>query len=238
MSLPQINTPEYTLKLPSTDEEVSYRPFLVKEEKILLIAQETGGDAATYDAVRSIILSCCLTPIDIDKLPLFDVEYLFLNIRAKSVGEIAKLKIKCPDDEKTEVEIELDLTSIVVQMDDNHTNKIELTDDIGLILSYPVLSTIASQSIDTPKGKETAALFQLIVGCIDQIYEGEEVHDGTDYSKKEKEAFLDGLDHTQFAKVQHFFETMPTLKKELDVTNPKTGVTSKVVLSGMQSFFS
>ena len=238
MSLPQINTPEYTLKLPSTDEEIRYRPFLVKEEKILLVAQETGGDAATYDAIRSIILSCCLTPVDIDKLPLFDVEYLFLNIRAKSVGEIAKLKLKCPDDEETLVDVEIDLTTIVVQMDDDHTNKIELTDTIGVILSYPVLSTVASQSIETPKGKETAALFEMIVGCIDQIWEGEEVHDQSDYSKKEKETFLDSLDHTQFAKVQHFFETMPTLKKEIEVTNPKTGVTSKVVLSGMQSFFS
>jgi hypothetical protein len=238
MSLPQINTPEYTLKLPSTDEEVRYRPFLVKEEKILLIAQETGGDKETYNAIRKIIVSCCLDPIDMDKLPLFDVEYLFLNIRAKSVGEVAKLKIKCPDDEETEVEIELDLTSIVVQMEDDHTNKIELTDTIGVILAYPNLATVEQQSIDVPKGKETTALFEMIVDCIDQIWEGEEVHDCTDYSKKELSEFLEGLDHTQFEKIQHFFSTMPMLKKEIEVTNPKTGVTSKMVLSGLQSFFS
>jgi len=237
MSLPQINTPEYRLKLPSTDEDIRYRPFLVKEEKILLVAQETGGDKETYNAIRSIIVSCCLDPIDIDKLPLFDVEFLFLNIRAKSVGEIAKLKITCPDDEKTTVEIELDLTSITVQMEDDHTNKIELTDTIGVVLSYPNLGTVEQQSIDIPKGKETTALFEMIVDCIDQIWEGEEVHDASDYKKKELTEFLEGLDHKQFEKVQNFFATMPMLKKEIEVTNPKTGVTSKMVLSGLQSFF-
>jgi len=237
MPLPQINTPEYRLKLPSTDEEIRYRPFLVKEEKILLVAQETGGDKATYDAIRKIIISCCLDPIDIDKLPLFDVEYLFLNIRAKSVGEIAKLKIKCPDDEETQVEIEVDLTSITVQMEDEHTNKIELTDTIGVVLSYPSLMTVEQQSIDVPKGKETTALFDMIVGCIDQIWEGEEVHDASDYKKKELTDFLEGLDHAHFEKIQNFFATMPMLKKEIEVTNPKTGVTSKMVLSGLQSFF-
>ena len=237
MSLPQINTPEYRLKLPSTDEEIKFRPFLVKEEKMLLVAQETGGDKATYDAIRNIINSCCLNPLDVNKLPIFDVEYIFLNIRAKSVGEIAKIQIVCPDDEETKVEVEIDLTALTVQMEDDHTNKIELTDNIGIILSYPNLETVSSKSIETPKGKETAALFDLVVDCIDQIWEGEEVHDGTDYSAKEKLTFIESLDHTQFQKVQRFFESMPTLKQEVEVTNPKTNVTSKVTLSGLQSFF-
>ena len=136
MSLPIINTPEYRLNVPSTDEEIRYRPFLVKEEKILLIAQETGTDKATYNAIRTIIKSCTLDEIDIDKLPLFDMEYIFLNIRAKSVGEVAKLKVKCPDDEETEVDVEVDLTKIQVQMDENHDARIELTEDIGVLMMH------------------------------------------------------------------------------------------------------
>ena len=136
MTLPKINTPEYRLNVPSTDEEIRFRPFLVKEEKVLLVAQETGTDKATYDAIRTIIKSCTLDEIDIDKLPLFDMEYIFLNIRAKSVGEIAKLKVKCPDDEKTEVEIEVDLSKIQVEMNKDHDARIKLTDDIGVLMAY------------------------------------------------------------------------------------------------------
>ena len=151
MTLPKINTPEYRLNVPSTDEEIRFRPFLVKEEKVLLVAQETGTDKATYDAIRTIIKSCTLDEIDIDKLPLFDMEYIFLNIRAKSVGEIAKLKVKCPDDEKTEVEIEVDLSKIQVEMNKDHDARIKLTDDIGVLMAYPNFGTVTNQSIETPK---------------------------------------------------------------------------------------
>ena len=237
MSLPKINTPEYRLNVPSTDEEIRYRPFLVKEEKVLLIAQETGTDKATYEAIRTIIKSCTLDEIDIDRLPLFDMEYIFLNIRAKSVGEVAKLKVKCPDDEKTEVDVEVDLTKIQVQMDDSHDARIELTDDIGVLMQYPNFGTVTNQSIETPKGQETEKLFDMISDCMYQIWHGEETYDAMDYSTKERKAFLDSLNHQQFEKLQNFFETMPTLKHDVEVINPKTNVTSTLTLQGLSSFF-
>ena len=237
MSLPIINTPEYRLNVPSTDEEIRYRPFLVKEEKVLLIAQETGTDKATYEAIRTIIKSCTLDEIDIDRLPLFDMEYIFLNIRAKSVGEVAKLKVKCPDDEETEVDVEVDLTKIQVQMDEKHDARIELTDEIGVLMMYPNFGTVTNQSIETPKGQETEKLFDMISDCMYQIWHGEETYDAMDYSTKERKAFLDSLNHQQFEKLQSFFETMPTLKHDIEVTNPKTKVTSTLTLQGLSSFF-
>lgn len=237
MTLPIINTPEYRLNVPSTDEEIRYRPFLVKEEKVLLIAQETGTDKATYEAIRTIIKSCTLDEIDIDRLPLFDMEYIFLNIRAKSVGEVAKLKVKCPDDEETEVDVEVDLTKINVQMDDSHDARIELTNDIGVLMQYPNFGTVTNQSIETPKGQETEKLFDMISDCMYQIWHGEETYDAMDYSTKERKAFLDSLNHQQFEKLQNFFETMPTLKHDVEVINPKTNVTSTLTLQGLSSFF-
>jgi len=237
MTLPKINTPEYRLNVPSTDEEIRYRPFLVKEEKVLLVAQETGTDKATYEAIRTIIKNCTLDEIDIDKLPLFDMEYIFLNIRAKSVGEIAKLKVKCPDDEKTEVEVEVDLSKIQVEMNKDHDARIKLTDDIGVLMAYPNFGTVTNQSIETPKGQETEKLFDMISDCMYQIWHGEETYDVIDYSKKERKAFLDSLNHQQFEQLQNFFETMPTLKKDIEVTNPVTKVTSTLTLQGLSSFF-
>ena len=237
MTLPKINTPEYRLNVPSTDEEIRYRPFLVKEEKVILVAQETGTDKATYEAIRTIIKNCTLDEIDIDKLPLFDMEYIFLNIRAKSVGEIAKLKVKCPDDEKTEVEVEFDLSKIQVEMNKDHDARIKLTDDIGVLMAYPNFGTVTNQSIETPKGQETEKLFDMISDCMYQIWHGEETYDVIDYSKKERKAFLDSLNHQQFEKLQNFFETMPTLKKDIEVTNPVTKVTSTLTLQGLSSFF-
>ena len=236
MSLPKINTPEYTLVIPSTDEEIKYRPFLVKEEKILLVAQETGTDKATYEAIRTIINSCTLNHIDVDKLPLFDMEYIFLNIRAKSVGEVAKLKVKCPDDEETEVEVEVDLTKIKVEMDEKHDARIKLTDDIGVLMAYPSFGTISQQS-DIKDGSDTEQLFDMISGCIYQIWHGEETYDAMDYSDKDLKEFLDSLNHEQFEKLQTFFETMPSLKQDIEVTNPKTNVTSTLTLQGLNSFF-
>jgi hypothetical protein len=237
MSLPKINTPEYRLTIPSTDEEITYRPFLVKEEKLLLIASETEDDDATYNAIRKIIESCCLTgDINLDKMPLFDMEYIFLNIRAKSVGEVAKLKVTCPDDEKTQVDIEVDLTKINVVMDKNHDARIQLTDNIGVLMSYPSMATVGIAA-QMAKGKATDSLFETIANCLYQIWEGEEVHDAMDYTMKDKLAFIDSLNHEQFEKIQNFFETMPTLKHEVHITNPKTKKKSTVTLSGMNDFF-
>ena len=234
MSLPKINTPEYRLNIPSTDEEIRYRPFLVKEEKLLLIAQETGDEKATYDAISSIIEGCCIDPVKLEKMPLFDMEYIFLNIRAKSVGEVVKLKVKCPDDEKTEVEVEIDLSKVQVQMDEKHDARIQLTDDIGILMSYPSFNTVGFQ---TDEELKTKTLFEVICNCLYQIWEGEETHDAMDYSLKDKMAFLESLNHTQFEKIQNFFETMPTVKHDIEVTNPVTKVTSTLTLQGMNSFF-
>ena len=239
MSLPKINTPTYRLNIPSTDEEITYRPFLVKEEKLLLIAQETGTDKATYDAIKQIINSCCSNDLDIEKMPLFDLEYIFLNIRAKSVGEVTKLKVKCPDDEETEVEVEVDLTKINVQMDDTHDARIQLSEDpnIGLLMSYPTIDTVSGGAPKKEGANNAKVLFDMISNCMYQIWEGEETYDCMDYSQKDKLTFLESLNHSQFEKIQTFFETMPTIKHEVEVDNPKTGVKSTVTLSGMNDFF-
>ena len=236
MSLPKINTPEYKLNIPSTDEVITYRAFLVKEEKLLLIANETGDQVSQFNAIKQLIKGCVTEKLDIDSLPMFDIEYIFLNIRAKSVGEIAKLKIICPDDEKTQVDVEVDLTKINVEMDEKHNPRIQLTDTIGILMQYPSMDVVAENAIlDT--GEATKQLFKLVSECMYQIWEGEEVHDCTDYSYKDKIEFLDSLTHEQFEKIQQFFETMPSLKKDVEVTNPNTKVTSTVTLQGVQSFF-
>ena len=236
MSLPKINTPEYKLNIPSTDEVITYRAFLVKEEKLLLIANETGDQKAQFQAIKQLIKGCVTEKLDIDSLPMFDIEYIFLNIRAKSVGEIAKLKIICPDDEKTQVDVEVDLTKINVEMDEKHNPRIQLTDTIGILMQYPSMDVVAENAIlDT--GEATKQLFKLVSECMYQIWEGEEVHDCTDYSYKDKIEFLDSLTHEQFEKIQQFFETMPSLKKDVEVTNPNTKVTSTVTLQGVQSVF-
>ena len=237
MSLPQINTPEYRLKVPSTDEEIRYRPFLVKEEKLLLVASETGDDDATYKAIRNIIQSCVLDEIDLDKMPLFDMEYIFLNIRAKSVGEIASIKVTCPDDEKTKVDVDVDLTTIQVIMDEKHDARIQLTDTIGVLMAYPSMGTVGALTNISGEGNQTANLFETVANCLYQIWEGEEVHDAMDYAMKDKLAFIDSLNHEQFEKIQNFFETMPTVKHDIEVTNPVTKVTSTLTLQGMNSFF-
>ena len=238
MTLPKINTPEYKLRVPSTDEEITYRPFLVKEEKLLLIAQETGTEDATYRAVKTIIENCCHGRIDLEKMPLFDMEYIFLNIRAKSIGEIAKLKVTCPDDNETKVDIEVDLTKVQVEMDKTHDARIQLSEEpnIGILMSYPSIDTLGQTTTKGNK-KDADKLFEMIAGSLYQIWEGEETHDAMDYSMKDKLAFLESLNHSQFEKVQKFFETMPTLKHEIEVTNPKTNVTSTVTLQGMNDFF-
>ena len=242
MTLPKINTPEYTLVVPSTDEEITYRPFLVKEEKVLLVAQETGGEKSIYQAIKNLIKNCCFGKVDVDKLPMFDIEYIFLQIRAKSVGETATLEVTCPDDEETKVKVEVDLTTLKVEMDEKHSPRIQLTDDIGLLMQYPNLGDILSMGVTEDGESKTATdsvnkMFGMMQDCMYQIWQGEETFDVTDYSSKEKQDFLDSLNHEQFEKLQVFFETMPALKQELEVTNPKTQVKSKVVLEGMDSFF-
>ena len=236
MSLPKINTPEYRLNIPSTDEEITYRPFLVKEEKLLLIAHETGDEKATFGAIKQLINSCVIQEVAVDRLPMFDLEYIFLNIRAKSVGEIAKLKIICPDDEKTTVDVEVDLTKINIEMDEKHDARIQLTDNIGLLMSYPSLDIVQEHAVLGTE-QPVEQLFKMVAECMYQVWEGEEVQDASDFSWEEKMEFIESLNHSQFEKIQEFFETMPALKHEVKITNPNTKVKSTVTLQGIQSFF-
>ena len=236
MSLPKINAPEYRLNIPSTDEEITYRPFLVKEEKLLLIAHETGDEKATFSAIKELIKGCVVQDLAIDMLPMFDIEYIFLNIRAKSVGEIAKLKIICPDDEKTTVDVEVDLTKINIEMDEKHDARIQLTDNIGILMSYPSLDVVQEHAVLGTE-QPVEQLFKMVAECMYQVWEGDEVQDASDFSYKEKMEFIESLSHSQFEKIQDFFSTMPALKHEIKVTNPNTKVKSTVVLQGIQSFF-
>ena len=237
MSLPKINTPEYSLVVPSTDEEIIYRPFLVKEEKVLLVAQETGGEKSIYQAIKNLIKNCCFGKVDVDKLPMFDIEYIFLQIRAKSVGEITTLEVTCPDDEVTKVKVEVDLTSIKIEMDEKHSPRIELTENIGLLMQYPTLASILAMGVEEDKVTSIDKMFGMMQDCMYQIWQDEETFDAMDYSNKEKKDFLESLNHEQFERIQTFFDTMPTVKHIVEVTNPKTKVSSEVTIEGMNSFF-
>ena len=233
MTLPTINTPTYELEVPSTKEKITYRPFLVKEEKLLLAAMETGeGEGDLVRALRQIITNCLVTEIDIDSLATFDMEYIFLNLRAKSVGEVAKVTVLCPDDEETEVTLEIPLDDINVSFTEGHTNKITLTDSIGMTMKYPDFNLASLQ-------RETGAeyLFDMIKGCIAQITEGETIYERVDFNDKELDTFIDSLSTKQLEPVQQFFETMPKLKHEVKVTNPKTKKKSTITLEGLDAFF-
>ena len=236
MALPKLNTPTYELEIPSTDEKIKYRPFLVKEEKILMIAMESQDQKQIVQAVKDIVSACTYDKLNIDEMPMFDVEYVFLQIRAKSVGEESKLKILCPDDGKTYAPVTVDLTKVEVQVDEGHTNKIELTKDTGLIMTYPTFKTMDSLG-DTKLKSEN--MLDVISSCILQIYEGkgEKVYDAKDQTQKELTEFIEQMNTEQFKKVQKFFDTMPRLKHEIKVKNPKTKKTSNVTLSGLNDFF-
>ena len=236
MALPKLTTPTYELEIPSTDEKIKYRPFLVKEEKILMMAMESKSSADITQAVKDIVMECTFNKVNISNMPMFDVEYIFLNIRSKSVGEVSKLKILCQDDGKTYADVELDLNEVKVQVGDDHTNKIELTEDMGLIMKYPTIDSFSETGIrDINPGN----MLDVIGTCILQIYEkkGEKTYDPKDQTKKELTEFIEQLNTKQFKDVQKFFETMPKLKHEITVKNPKTKKENKVTLTGLNDFF-
>ena len=236
MALPKLNTPTYELEVPSTDEKIKYRPFLVKEEKILLMAMESKDNAQIINAVKDIVQSCTFEKVDVSTMPMFDMEYIFLNIRAKSVGEVSKLKILCPDDKKTYASVELDLTKVEVQVGDDHTNKIELTDDMGMIMTYPTIDSFLESGIETINANN---MLDVIGSCVLQIYEqkGEKVYQAKDQTKKELTEFIESMNSGQFKKLQSFFDTMPKLTHTIQVKNPKTKKTSDVKLTGLNDFF-
>ncbi len=235
MALPKINTPTYELVVPSTGEEIRYRPFLVKEEKILLMAMESGDNKEIIRAIQDIVKECTYDKLKLSTMPMFDIEYLFLNIRAKSVGEITTLRLKCPDDEKTTVKVDVNLTEIEVQTDKNHTNKIELTDEMGIMMKYPTIDSFAGDMSEI----NASNMLEVISGCIDSIYDkgGEEVFEAKDQTTKELIEFIEQLNSKQFKNIQGFFDTMPKLKHTIKIKNPKTKKESEVVLQGLNDFF-
>ena len=236
MALPKIDVPIYELTVPSTDEKIKYRPFLVKEEKLLLIAMESGENSDILRAVKDIVDACTFNKMKIGNMPMFDVEYIFLQIRSKAVGEVSTLRVLCLDYMKTYAKVEVDLNEIEVRVTDAHTNKIELSDEMGVIMKYPTVDSFVENKIDDIS---PANMLDVIITCIDKIYDkkGEEVFDAKDSTKQELVDFVEQMNTTQFADVQKFFDTMPALSHEITVKNPKTKKESKVTLNGLNDFF-
>ena len=239
MPLPTVATPTYELELPSNTKKVKYRPFLVKEEKILIIAMESEDPKQIARAVKDVITNCILTRgIKVDELSTFDIEYLFLNIRGKSVGEDIEVLITCPDDGMTQVPTLITLDEIKVQISEEHTKDIKLDDNLSLRMKYPSMSEFIKSNFSVDVASVTVdETFELISSCIEQIYNEEESWSASDYSKKELLEFLEQLNSKQFKEIEKFFETMPKLSHTLTVKNPNTGVESDVVLEGLTAFF-
>ena len=238
MPLPKITTPTYELVLPSTGKPVKYRPFLVKEEKVLVIALESEDNKQITNAIKAVLKSCVLTRgVKVETLPTFDIEYLFLNIRGKSVGEQLEVNIICPDDGETQVPVSIDLDEIQIEKNEEHTNKIPLDKNLVMEMSYPSLDQFIKNNFDFNDDNQMDQSFALIASCIDKIYSEDEVGATADCTKKEVNEFLESMNSSQFKEIEKFFETMPKLSHTLTVTNPKTKVESEVVLEGLASFF-
>lgn len=237
MALPKVEIPTYELTLPSEDKKIKYRPFLVREEKILYIALETGDNKQMIEALKEIVNACTFDVLKVEQLPIFDIEYIFLNIRAKSVSELVKFRTICPDDGITYAETQIDLTKVEVQVDDTHTNKIIIDEkkNLGIVLKYPTL-----KNYDLGKGVDSMQLetiFNILIDCVDHIFEGDKIYSSKDTSKTELKEFIEHLPQESFNKIRKFFDSMPKLKQEIEITNPKTGVVSKITLSGIADFF-
>ena len=232
MALPKIAVPTYELEIPSNKEKTNYRPFLVKEEKILLLAQEGGGESDILNAIKQIINNCTFEKLDVENLALFDLEYIFLNIRSKSVGEKIELKLLCDDDGETYADVEIAADKIKVDFPKDHTNKLQLTDSISLIMLYPQMS-----ALDLATNSNTETIFHMIKTSIGQIIDGETVYEQVDFSETDLNEFIDSLSSDHFKQIQNFFETMPRLRHEVKFKNPKTKKINKRTLEGLNSFF-
>jgi len=234
MALPKINTPTYELVVPSTDEKIKYRPFLVKEEKILMMALESKENSQIIASVKEIVKTCTFEKVDISKLPMFDMEYIFLQIRSKSVGEVSQIRVLAPDDEKTMIDTEVDLSKVEVEVGEGHNPKIDLGNKLGVLMKYPTIDSFTDSDVQ----EITAAnMLDVIVSCIAHISDGEEVFESKDQTKAEMIDFVEQMNTAQFKEVQKFFDTMPKLKHTIKVTNPKTKKEGEVVLSGLNDFF-
>ena len=233
MALPKLDTPTYQLELPSNQQVIKYRPFLVKEQKILMMAQDADNKEDTYGMLSEIIDGCTFNTIDISTMPLFDFEYLFMQIRCKSVGESAEVSVLCPDDNITRVPVTIDLSEIDVQIEDTHSNVIGVNEDIKIIMRYPTVNDIKDEMMQKYENA-----MKLIKMYATEIHDGDTIHNTIDATAKELDDFIDSLPTEVFEKLGNFFNTMPRLTHVLQVKNPKTEVTSEVVVQGLESFFS
>jgi len=238
MPLPTISTPTYELTLPSSNRKIKYRPFLVKEEKVLIIAMESQDTKQIARAVKDVLTKCILTKgIKVEKLATFDIEYLFLNVRGKSVGEHIEVMVTCPDDEKTQVPMSINIDDIKVQKDDDHSPDIKLDDTYTLKMKYPSLTEFIKNNFDNLEKLGVNDTFDLIASCIDQVYTEEESWSHQECTKKELSDFVESLNSNQFKMIENFFTTMPKLSHTVKVLNPNTKVESEIKIEGLQSFF-
>jgi hypothetical protein len=233
MALPKLASAKFELTLPSTGEKIEYRPFLVKEEKALMIAQQSNKTEDMMRVVQDVIQACTFDKVDGKNLPTFDLEYVFLQLRAKSVGETVELSVTCPDDNETKVKVSVNLEDVQCHKEVAHDTNIRLTDEIGLIMDYPKVDTVAKVDMDN----EIESTFAVIKSCVRQVYDSNNVYEKVDMDPADLDEFIESMSHEQFQKVQTFFDTMPKVKHLVKVKNPKTGVESEVVLQGMQDFF-
>jgi hypothetical protein len=238
MPLPKISTPTYELELPSSGQVIKYRPFLVKEEKLLVIALESEDSKQITTAIKTVIKNCIETEgIEVEKLPTFDIEYLFLNIRGKSVGEEIEVNVICPDDGTTTSMVKINVDDIKVEKNKQHSKKIKIDNDLMMEMKYPSLDQFIKSNFDFSEQTQMEQSFELIADCVDRIYSNEEVWESADVTKNEIVEFLDQMNSSQFKEIEKFFETMPKLSHKVKVKNPKTKVQSEVVLEGLSSFF-
>jgi hypothetical protein len=239
MPLPKISTPTYELELPSTGKKIRYRPFLVREEKILIMALESEDTKQISNAIVQILSDCIATKtVKVSELSTFDIEYLFLNVRAKSVGETVEVNVTCPDDGETQVQMELNIDDIKVQKDSNHSNIIKLDENLSMKLKYPSLEQFVENNFEVNESdSDVNKSLSMIISCIDMVYDQEESWSAADCSKKELEEFVEQMNTKQFKEIENFFVTMPKLSHTIKVKNPNTKVESEVVLEGLASFF-
>ena len=238
MPLPTLSVPSYDTELPSTGKKIKYRPFLVKEEKLLLLATEGGDEKEVESAVKSILKACILTRgVRVENLATFDLEYLFLKIRAVSAGEEIQMRVTCQDDGETVVNVNINIDDVKVFKPEGHSNKIMMSDDVGIVMKYPGVDQFINITLLNKDLSSTSDVFELVAKCVDQVFQGEEVWEASEMKLSEVVEFLEGMTQAQFEKIQNFFETMPLLKHEITVKNPNTGIESTYTLEGLQSFF-
>ena len=238
MPLPKVNTPTYELALPSSGKKIKYRPFLVREEKILIMALESEDSKQITNSVIDILNACILTKgIDINKLATFDIEYLFLNVRSKSVGETIDVLITCPDDNTTKVETKIDIDTIKIKKDRKHKDIIKIDDNISIKFKYPSMDSFIENNFESNEKSEVRNTLDMITSCMDVIFNEEESWNASESTKKELEEFIDQLNTKQFKQIEDFFSTMPKLTHTIKVNNPNTGVESEVRLEGLAAFF-